>query len=114
MENFPKPENSQEKIEKGKVLEMLRAHGFEHTETRAMVIKWTEQQEALQTNENARKARISLEIERADLYVAVGDIEEAFKCLNQACRQANEEDDEELYSQAIKKMDEIDEAASQT
>jgi len=108
MENFPSPENSQEKIEKEKVLEMLRANGFEHPETREMVIKWTEQQETLATKENTGRATIIFNIERSDLYLAVGDKEGALECLEDARTQAHQENETELYDQIMKKMDEIE------
>lgn len=109
MENFVKPENSQEKIEKGKVLEMLRVNGFEHPETRDMVMRWTEQQEASVENENTSRAGIVFNIERADLYLAVGDIDGALENLEDARTQALQENDAELYEQIMKKMGEIDE-----
>ncbi|MDP3947360.1 MAG: hypothetical protein Q8Q41_01560 [bacterium] len=107
MKTFPNPENSQEKIEKEKVLEMLRANGFEHLETRDLVIKWTEQQEALVAKENTGRAAIVFNIERSDLYLAVGDKDGAIKCLEDARAQAHQENEGELYDQIMKKMDEI-------
>ena len=106
MENFPSFEN---KIEKAEVLEMLRLNGFEHPETRSAVIKWTEQQEVLVTNENTAKARIYFEIERADLYIAVKDIEGALDCLEDVRIQAHQENEVELYNEIMKKMDEVSE-----
>lgn len=106
--NIPTPENNQEKIEKGKVLEMLRANGFEHPETREMVIKWTEQQEALVEKENTSRAGILFNIDRADLYVAVGDTNGALECLEDARMQAHQENEEEIYNQIMKKMDAIE------
>lgn len=109
METFSKSENKQERIEKEKVLEMLRANGFEHPETKDMVLAWTEQQETLVSKENTASARISFEIERSDLYVAIGDMDGALECLEDARTQAHQEDETELYDLIMNKMDEIDE-----
>ncbi|MBI5401188.1 MAG: hypothetical protein HZB12_03700 [Candidatus Yonathbacteria bacterium] len=108
MENFPTQENGHEKIEKENVLEMLRANGFEHPETRDLVIKWTEKQEALVTKENTSKATIVFNIERSDLYLATRDKEGALECLEDARTQAYQENEMELYDQIIKMMDEVE------
>lgn len=108
METFTNPENSQEKIEKGKVLELLRVNGYEHPETKEAVIRWTEQQEALVTKENTSHARITFEIERADLYIAAGDIDGALDCLEDARVQVHYENETELYDLIMKKMDEVE------
>jgi hypothetical protein len=104
METLPK----QEKIEKGKILEMLKANGSEHPETKALVIKWTEQQEALVNKENTNRAAIIFNIERSDLYIAAGDIAGALECLEDARLQAHQENETELYDQIMKKMDEME------
>lgn len=108
METFSKSENKQERIEKEKVLEMLRANGFEHPETKDMVLAWTEQQETLVSKENTASARISFEIERSDLYVAIGDMDGALECLEDARMLASQEGEMELYHQIMNKMGEVD------
>lgn len=107
MENVSSKEN-QEKIGKQRVLEMLQTSGFEHPETRDLVIKWTEQQEALVAKENTSRAAIIFEIERSDLYLAVGDKDGALECLGHARLLANQENEPELYDQIMKRMDEIE------
>ena len=107
MEDFPTLQNNQEKIEKAKVLELLRVNGYEHPETKEAVTKWTEQQEAIVTKENTGHARIAFEIERADLYLATGDTDGALECLEDARVQAHYENEDELYDQIMKKMDEV-------
>lgn len=109
MEKVLNLENSQENIKKSEVLDMLRMNGFEHAETRAMVMKWTEQQEVLVTKENTRRASILFTIERTDLYLAGGDKDGALECLEDARAQAHYENDGELYLQIMKKMDEVEE-----
>ena len=105
MEKFPYPEK---KLEKKTVLEQLQANGLDHAETNEMVMKWTEQQEALVKKENTSKAAIVFNIERSDLYLAAGDKEGALECLEDARMQAHQENEEELYDQIMRKMDEIE------
>lgn len=112
MEKFPSPENHQEhteKIEKEKVLEMLRAHGFDHPETKEIVTKWAEQREASVMEKNTRRAQVLFEIERSELYLAAGDAEGALRCLEDARFVAHQENEHELYGQIMKRMDEIEE-----
>lgn len=101
-------ENSQEEVGKEKVLEMLLANGTDDPETRELVIRWTEQQEALVAKENTSRAAIVFNVERADLYVAAGDINEALECLEDARTQAHQENEAELYVQIMKKMDDLE------
>lgn len=101
------PERGPEKIEKARVLEMLRAHGPEHPETNALVMRWTEEQEALVAAENTSRAAIVFNIERADLYVATGDIGGAADCLDDASTQAIQEDEMELLEQISDKMGQL-------
>lgn len=108
METFSKSENKQERIEKEKVLEMLRVNGFEHPETKSMVIAWTEQQEALVSKEKTARVRICFEIERSDLYVAIDDMDDALECLEDARMLASQEGEMELYRQIMNKMGEVD------
>lgn len=98
----------EQKVEKEKILEMLRANGFEHPETKALVMRWTEEQEAAVTADNTSRAAIAFDIERADLYVAIGDIDGALELLDSAREAANCENDESLYDKIMKKMDEIE------
>ena len=112
MEKFPSPENSQEhteKVEKEKVLEMLRMHGFDHPETKEMVTKWAEQREESVMEEDTRRAQVLFEIERSELYLAAGDVEGALGCLEDARLVAHQENEHELYGQIMKMMDEIEE-----
>jgi len=101
MEIPPAGENGAEKVEKAKVLEMLRTNGFDHPETRELVIKWTEQQEALVVTS---RDTIALNIERTDLYLATGDIKGAKECLEDALTQADQENERELQDQIVEKI----------
>jgi len=87
---------------------MLRANGLEHPETKNLMLKWTKQQEMLVVKENVSRAIIIFNIERSDLYLAIGDKDEALDCLEDARLQAHQENETELYSQIMKKMDGIE------
>lgn len=104
MEKTPSLEN---KIEKQRVLEALRAKGLEDPETKALVIKWTEEQEEIVARENTPRATIVFNIERADLYLAAGDVEGELECLEDALYQAEQEGETELALQIAKKIEEI-------
>ena len=106
-------EISPNNIEKEKVLEMLKTNGFEHPETKELVIKWLEQREAEAEKENTVSANFNLSIDRIDLYVATGNINEAFICLKEIRglldmdRGLSQEELNELYKKLFNKMDEL-------
>ncbi|QQR82188.1 hypothetical protein IPJ70_02785 [Candidatus Campbellbacteria bacterium] len=104
MEGPPK----NEKVEKKKVLEMLRDRGPQDSETMEAVFQWTQQQEALAVQDGTSRGHILFEIERADLYVAISDIEGALECLDDARLQAQQENFLDLYDQIVRKMNEIE------
>ncbi len=107
MENIYPIEHGNEKIEKETVIEMLRLHGFDHPETKNLVLEWTLQQEEFVAKENTSKASIVFNIERSDLYLAVGDILGALECLDDAYTQALHEDEVGLCQEIQKKREEI-------
>ena len=105
MEQPPKPETGKEKIEKEKVLELLRTRGMEDSEAREAVMQWTLEREAsVITSRDA----IVFNIERADLYRAAGDIQGALECLEDARMQAHQEQEGGLFADIEKKMDELE------
>lgn len=104
MDMPPTGENNQEKIEKEKVLEMLRTNGFDHPETKELVMRWTEQREAEVEKENTSRAAIVFNIERSDLYIAMEDKQGAVECLEDALTQADQENDTELQNQILEKL----------
>ena len=95
-------------IEQAEIIELLRARGVDDPEVKELVIKWTAQQEVLVTAEGTAKAQITFEINRAELYVACGDIGGALQCLEDARLQAHQEGETELYAQIVLKMDEVE------
>lgn len=87
---------------------MLKTNGLGHPETMALVIKWTQEQEEKAEANGTPEARIDFEINRVDLYLAVGDTEGALGCLEDARIIALNEYNDELREQIEKKMDEIE------
>ncbi|HXK39757.1 MAG TPA: hypothetical protein VJ837_02915 [Candidatus Paceibacterota bacterium] len=77
MEGSPDEEN----IEKEEALEALRAWGPEDPRTQEIVLRWTEQQEAVVKRERTRRIQITFELDRAELYVTAGDPTEALVTL---------------------------------
>lgn len=75
-------------LEKNRIVEVLKTEGLTD-ETKEAVIKWTEQMEERAQNSSLEMIRFNSE--RADLYEAVGDIEEMFRCLDEALYQTEQE-----------------------
>jgi hypothetical protein len=89
----------EEKIEKEKVLEALRAWGTEDPRTQELVLRWTEQQEAAVKRERTRRIQIVFELNRAELYVTAGDPAEALVTLLWAkCRLLSNAESEYMLS----------------
>ena len=99
-----------EKIEKEKVLEMLKTKGVEDPETKALVLEWTKEREAVVAKENTSRAAIVFNIERSDLYVAANDIEGAIECLESALTQAEQENEEKLRKEILEKIESLEES----
>lgn len=102
--SLEQPQNPEGKIEREKVLEMLRTNGLEHPETKELVMKWTAQREAEVEKENTSCAAIVFNIDRSDLYIAAGDKDGAKECLESALDQADQENEKELQDQIIEKL----------
>lgn len=105
MERLP---NQEKKIEKAEIVEMLKTKGLDDPEVKELVIKWTMEQETLATQVGTVEASITFNIDRSDLYLAVGDIDGALEALEDARLQAHSEGQMELYNQIMTKMDEIE------
>ncbi len=80
-QNLNHNENSEGKIDKQKVVESLKAKGFEDPETMELVVKWTEQREHEVEQSGFFDERVLFELERSELYLAVGDTEGARECI---------------------------------
>ncbi len=100
------------KIEKERVLKMLSTNGFEHPETKELVLKWTEQKEKEAMIEGTPKARLLFNIERIDLFKQV-DMNKAWETIKEVLAEldmeqtSSKEEREELYGILYKKMDEV-------
>lgn len=102
MDMPPTGENNQEKIKKETVLEILtRTKSFSDPESQGLVTKWIEQRESEVVS--SRDA-IVLNIERSELFIAIGEIGEAFKNLEDTLEQADSENEIELQDQIIAKL----------
>jgi hypothetical protein len=97
----PFDQESSSEIRISEVLEALRTHGLAHEATRELVVRWTEQEER-RIEEEPRNKRLPVvfNIQRADLYLIIGDVEGAIECLKDALVQAQGEGFEDLYQQA--------------
>ncbi|MDP3764579.1 MAG: hypothetical protein Q8Q95_03075 [bacterium] len=106
LEKFNSPENKF--ITDQEVIEALRTKGNEDTETRALLLKWTEQNETEANNINTSKANIECIIKQALLYKEAGYVAEALESLENAQLAAFNEKETELYQQIIAIIDSID------
>lgn len=106
-----KEPNSENKIEKSRVLAMLSEKGLEDSETMELIIAWTEQQEGLVSQENTPLAALKLDFERVDLYLALGHKENALEhldgCLIQVEQLINGR--EKLDAERLREIEEIKE-----
>src|SRR4051812_22887601 len=66
-----------ESIDRTRVVEILKAKGFEDPESREIMIAWSEKREAEVSAEGTREAQVNFEIERAEIYRDAGNIEYA-------------------------------------
>ena len=103
-EKFPSPEFSSEEEA---LIAKLREHGMDE-ETQKELIAWTEKQEAKANETNTPRANIELNVKRAKLYFAAGLKAEAWDILESVRIQAMNENENTLYVEAMKIMDEID------
>jgi rhamnogalacturonyl hydrolase YesR len=80
---FDQPPSSEgtPKIEKAKVLEMIRTKGLQDPETMDLIHAWTLEQEQQVALENTPTATLRFDLERVDLYLAAGDVEGALEFL---------------------------------
>lgn len=87
---------------------MLRTKGVEDPETRALLIEWTERQEAQADARNVSRANIEVNVERGKLYAEGGYFEEALEVLEDARMQAFQENEHDLYDAIMQQMDAVE------
>jgi len=95
-----KQPNQEEKIEKNFVFQVLTENG-DTPATQELVDVWVKQQENLV---KTGKDRIIFYIDRADLYVAIMDIDKAKKCFEDALIQARQENEVELQKEIERRL----------
>ena len=106
LEKFGSPENKF--VTDQEVIEALRAKGNEDPETRTLLLKWTEQNEAEASKTNTSKDNIECAVKQALLYKEAGYIEEALDTLEDARLAALNEEETDLYQQIVAIMDDTD------
>lgn len=104
MERFPGGEG---KVEKGAVLEAIRTKGLEDPETMALVVRWTKEREEERNRAASPRVGIQFEIDRADLYIAAGDIGGAIEGLEWALEHARGENQTDLYEKIKEKIERL-------
>src|SRR3989338_6842554 len=85
-------QESVKEIELARVLDEVRAKGLEAPGVRELVVRWKIEQE----KKTASRDAIILNINIAQIYVAAGDRQGALESLEDARRQAFQEDESEL------------------
>ena len=85
----------------------LRERGLDD-ETRKELTTWTEAQEARANEVNTPRANIEMNVKRAKLYNAAEFMAEAWDVLESVRMQATNEDEDDLYAEAMRMMDEMD------
>ena len=103
----PEQEHGPEVVEKGELVERLRAEGLTK-ENKKLVLAWTEQEEKKVEAEGSSEASVRFNMSRADLWVAIGDIDGALEALEDARQQAHQEYLDDLVSEIEAAMDKIE------
>ena len=98
MEQFP----NQESQERADLAEVLKIKGIEDKEVFEMLSNWTERKEQEVERIGTQEAQLEFEIERAELYLEAGLIQEAIQALDDAYIIASNEG----LSEYVKKIEE--------
>ncbi|MEK7465466.1 MAG: hypothetical protein AAB631_01680 [Patescibacteria group bacterium] len=93
-----------------RVLSALKEKGPEDSETRELLLKWTLEHEALVEATGTSRATIEFNIERGTLYIEAGLMEEGLDTLESALIQAEQEGEDKLREQIIKKLNSAESA----
>ena len=101
-ENFTSPE----KPCKDRVIEAFLTHS---PDAHDMFLKWAFTKEVEAMSKNTPRANIEFDIERAEIYEAIGDPDEAYVILVDALTQAHGESDEHLINLIESKFDHLSE-----
>jgi len=106
MEQFPGQERP--KIEKEEVLAAIRAKGIEDPEVKALILQWTKEREDERNRAQSARVVVQFEIDRADLYIAAGDIEGAIESLERASELAYGEREMDLRDTIEEKIERLE------
>ncbi len=106
----PEPEHSENQgekklLSKREVVATIRTKGFEDPASRRVISEWFDQQEAIAMQDSTGRAMIMLNIEQADIWFELADLEAALECMRQADDQAIQigEEDQDLADLILKK-----------
>lgn len=91
-----------DRIQQLKILDVF--HQGEKDAAIGLVVLWLEKVEKWAAEDATLRRRIILETKRADFYLAMGDTDGAFGCLEDACIQASHEGHFDLMSLAEQKI----------
>jgi hypothetical protein len=98
-------EPNQEKIEKQKIIEMIKAKGSDDPETRELYVKWYEGRlDEINKSEDPNHGNFLLQIEISDMYLEANEPEIAFRNLEDILHQADQENNIELQEKVVKKL----------
>ena len=95
--------NLERKIEKSTVIELLRKRGIDDGEAKKLFMSWTLQREQ-ETDKSTSRDRIIFNMERAEMYLAIGNNEDALDALDDARRQALQHNETDLYNKIMEMM----------
>jgi hypothetical protein len=101
--SFEAPNNN-ELVERSVLVDALKTRGIEDSETRELLIRWTEEQERKVEELRTREAQIQFEINRAELYIDSGFHDEGRGALEDALIIASQEELGELVEMIESKL----------
>lgn len=93
---------SADRVQQLKILDVF--HKGEKDAAVGLVVNWLERLEEWAVADPTLRRRIILETKRADFYLAMGDTDGAFDCLEDACIQASHEGHFDLMSLVEQKI----------
>lgn len=100
MEGF----SNQESVSREVLVEVLKERGLDDIETREMLIRWTEEQERIVEQEGTREAQLNFEIQRAELYLDAGFVDDGRQALEDALTIAVQEGLDSFVDQIEQKL----------
>jgi len=96
-----------ESVDRGQLVELLKTKGFEDHETQRILNAWTKEQEDLVESLGIREARITFELNRAQLYFDSGFMQDSMQALHDALYVAQQENLSDQIKLVEDKMGEL-------